>query len=167
MRRNKTGVPIMQPVQYAITAQWAFERYEVIRQRLPKATFPVHPKPANNLNELQDEFDAYVFDFFGVLNVGDATIQGARERVDALRANSKQVTVLTNCCAACWYRTEICGPWICIQARRDHKRWGDARQRTAACRQQREMGCRHTACIDHRRVAALFDEGILQPRDRD
>lgn len=37
-----------------------------------------------------------MFDSFGVLNVGDTPIAGARERIEALRAAGKQVAVLTN-----------------------------------------------------------------------
>lgn len=79
-----------------ISSSWAFERYETVRSRLPLATFPAQPEYARNLGELSDKFDAFVFDSFGVLNVGDTTIPGARERICALRAGGKQLAVLTN-----------------------------------------------------------------------
>ena len=43
-----------------------------------------------------DEFDAFVFDSYGVLNVGDQPIPGARACIDALQENGKAVAVLTN-----------------------------------------------------------------------
>ena len=84
------------PNPSSITSSWAFERYESVRARLPSAVFPSEPVHTQNLSELADEFDAFVFDSFGVLNVGDTTIPGAIERVDALRAAGKQLAILTN-----------------------------------------------------------------------
>ncbi len=80
----------------SITSTWAFERYEAARDRLPSAAFPSQPIKAQNLGEIADEFDAFVFDSFGVLNVGDTTIPGAIERVEALRGAGKQLAILTN-----------------------------------------------------------------------
>ncbi|MGI9514992.1 MAG: HAD-IIA family hydrolase [Anderseniella sp.] len=51
---------------------------------------------AENLAELKDEFDAFVFDSFGVLNVGETPIAGAHERIEALRGDNKQLAILTN-----------------------------------------------------------------------
>lgn len=84
------------PSPSSITSTWAFERYESVRGRLPSAAFPAQPKHATDLGELADEFDAFVFDSFGVLNVGDTTIPGAIERVATLRAAGKQLAILTN-----------------------------------------------------------------------
>ncbi|MGI9477300.1 MAG: HAD-IIA family hydrolase [Hyphomicrobiaceae bacterium] len=78
------------------SGQWAFERYETVRHRLPKARFPGEPEYANGLEDLRDEFDAFVFDSFGVLNVGETPIPGARECIEALRARGKHIAVLTN-----------------------------------------------------------------------
>ena len=80
----------------SIISSWAFDFYESVRARLPPATFPAQPKYKQNLAELTDEFDAFVFDSFGVLNVGDTPIPGARERIAALRAAGKPVAILTN-----------------------------------------------------------------------
>ena len=60
------------------------------------ARFPARSRQARHLGDLVDEFDAFVFDSFGVLNVGDTPIPGARERIEALRAAGKQIAVLTN-----------------------------------------------------------------------
>ncbi len=80
----------------AIDGRWAFERYEYVRHRLPSARFPFAPQSRTDLGELIEEFDAFVFDSFGVLNVGDTPIPGARARVDGLREAGKQVAILTN-----------------------------------------------------------------------
>ncbi|MDH3743089.1 MAG: TIGR01459 family HAD-type hydrolase, partial [Hyphomicrobiales bacterium] len=80
----------------SITSSWAFGRYEAVRPRLPSANFPAQPRQAQNLGELFGEFDAFVFDSFGVLNVGDTIISGASERISALRAGGKQLAILTN-----------------------------------------------------------------------
>lgn len=84
--KNKDGV----------TSAWAFDRYEEVRDRLPDAQFPTSSRMASDLGEFIDEFDAYVFDSFGVLNVGETPIPDARERVDALRNAGKHVFILTN-----------------------------------------------------------------------
>lgn len=79
-----------------IDAIWSFRRYEEIRHRFPEAEFSGQSQQAANLGEIADDIDAFVFDAFGVLNVGDATILTAIDRVAALRAKGKQVRVLTN-----------------------------------------------------------------------
>ena len=82
------------------SGQWAFERYQAVRHRLPAARFPGKPIHANDLGELRDEFDVFVFDSLGVLNVGDTSIPGARESIDALRAIGKHIAILTNAATA-------------------------------------------------------------------
>ncbi|MBX2825299.1 MAG: HAD hydrolase-like protein [Gammaproteobacteria bacterium] len=51
---------------------------------------------ADNLLSLADHYDAFVFDAFGVLNVGQTAIKGAPECIEQLRALGKRVFVLTN-----------------------------------------------------------------------
>lgn len=79
-----------------IDAIWSFRRYQEIRHRFPEAKFPGQSRQVANLGEIADQIDAFVFDAFGVLNVGEATILTAIDRVAALRAKGKQVRVLTN-----------------------------------------------------------------------
>lgn len=78
------------------TAQEAVLRYEAIGTRLPSATFPSESIYREHLEDLVDEFDCFVLDGFGVLNVGAETVPGAVDRVNALRAMGKQIRVLTN-----------------------------------------------------------------------
>jgi len=79
-----------------VDATWAFKRYEDIRARLPQASFPDSAIQIANLEAIFDRFDAFLFDSFGVLNVGETPIDTASARVAALRSAGKQVLVLTN-----------------------------------------------------------------------
>lgn len=79
-----------------IDAEWSFRRYQEILPRLPRAVFPTKSHEVSGLGDLADQFDAFVFDAFGVLNVGETTIPSAIQRVGALRNMGKQVRVLTN-----------------------------------------------------------------------
>ncbi|TQV76131.1 HAD-IIA family hydrolase [Denitrobaculum tricleocarpae] len=74
----------------------AFARYEAVRKSLPKAQFPSNSIEAENLGALAKEFDVFVLDAFGVINVGNTAIPGAPERIAALQAMEKETYVLTN-----------------------------------------------------------------------
>ncbi|WP_373237798.1 HAD-IIA family hydrolase [Cohaesibacter celericrescens] len=83
-----------------LTPNEAFERYQVIRSRLPMLpefdSGLGRMKTANHLGDLVSFYDVFVFDAFGVLNVGDVAIAGARDRIDALQRAGKRLFVLTN-----------------------------------------------------------------------
>ena len=74
----------------------AFAFYEQVRQRLPDAHFPETARHISGLLEIANDFDTFVFDAFGVLNVGDTPIAGAVKTIESLRAQNKQVFVATN-----------------------------------------------------------------------
>jgi HAD superfamily hydrolase (TIGR01450 family) len=59
---------------------------------------PVAPETVEiaSLMDIASEIDAFVFDAFGVLNVGERLIDGADRRLDALRARGCKIRVLTN-----------------------------------------------------------------------
>ncbi|MHA7775881.1 HAD-IIA family hydrolase [Roseibium sp. M-1] len=81
----------------SITAESALAAYEAARHRLPAAGMTGRtPKAVANLGALADEFDAFFLDAFGVLNVGEAAIPGAPERVAELQAKGKRVLVVSN-----------------------------------------------------------------------
>ncbi len=86
----------MRPAENTASGSWAIERYEGVRSRLPGAAFPEQPVRVASLDDLKHEFDAFVFDSFGVLNVGETPITGARNRIEALRSDDKQLAILTN-----------------------------------------------------------------------
>lgn len=77
-------------------AEAAFRRYEAVRGRLPGARFPAASRRAATLEEVAGDYDAFVLDAFGVLNVGATPIPGAVERMVRLRATGKRLIVLTN-----------------------------------------------------------------------
>ena len=77
-------------------AKGAFERYEQVRGRLPDARFAARSQRIGSLLEIADAADVFVFDAYGVLNVGDGAIAGAAARIAELRALGKRVFVLSN-----------------------------------------------------------------------
>ncbi|MFC4272306.1 HAD-IIA family hydrolase [Sneathiella chungangensis] len=79
-----------------ISAAEAFARYEAIRSRLPVARFPAASKTVENLAALAEEIDVFLLDAFGVLNVGERAIAGAKERLEELSRLGKQIFVITN-----------------------------------------------------------------------
>ncbi|MEM6664885.1 MAG: HAD-IIA family hydrolase [Pseudomonadota bacterium] len=78
------------------TAEWAFQRYEAARARLPAAQFSKSALPVTGLRDLVGDHDTFVLDAFGVINVGTSAVPGALEAVSALQALGKRVIVLTN-----------------------------------------------------------------------
>lgn len=79
-----------------LDAETAVARYIEIASRLPQARTPSASLHRANLAELVDDFDCFVLDGFGVLNVGARPVPGAAERVDQLRSRGCTVRVLTN-----------------------------------------------------------------------
>ncbi|MGI3185738.1 HAD-IIA family hydrolase [Nioella aestuarii] len=74
----------------------SFDAYEAIRTLLPAMPGPGAGQSLSSLMDMADQVDAFVFDAFGVLNVGDCPIPGASERVRELRAAGKLIRVLSN-----------------------------------------------------------------------
>ena len=77
-------------------AAWAFEAYEAVRARLPKASYPTQARAVKNLADLVDHFDVFLLDAFGVLNIGNTAIPGAPGRIADLQAMGKTVIVVSN-----------------------------------------------------------------------
>ncbi len=75
---------------------WAFAQYENVRKRLPLSQARGACIRVPNLGALADRFDVFLFDAFGVLNVGDTPVASAPPRVAALQAMGKKALVLTN-----------------------------------------------------------------------
>ncbi len=76
--------------------QSAFGFYESVRLRLPSAEFAPTAQYAMDLLAISDLFDVFVFDAFGVLNVGDRAIAGAVNCIATLRERGKRVFIITN-----------------------------------------------------------------------
>ncbi len=79
-----------------IDAEFAFSRYQAVRARLPQASFPESSRTALNLLQIADQFDAFLFDAFGVLNVGEQAVPGAAHCVAQLQKMGKPTLVVTN-----------------------------------------------------------------------
>lgn len=88
-----------------LSPQWAFERYEAIRHRLPRAEFPSKSTFGQSLADTAQHFDAYILDAFGVMNRGEEAIAGAVDRLQELRGMGKRLIVLTN--AASYTRVQL------------------------------------------------------------
>lgn len=75
---------------------WAFAAYQAIRARLPAPGQPGASTRAPDLEAVADPFDLILLDAYGVLNVGERPVQGAVERMLALRRAGKRLCVVTN-----------------------------------------------------------------------
>ena len=82
--------------QKTITFDAAFDRYDVIRDRLPSAVVQQASRQATCLDEVVDYYDGFLLDSFGVLNVGNRAIEGAARVLDDLRQRHIPFRVLTN-----------------------------------------------------------------------
>ncbi len=79
-----------------VDSDWAFAQYERVRQVLPKANFPTASIRISHISEISEQFDVFLLDAFGVLNVGQEVIPGAPEWVGALQSAGKKVLVVAN-----------------------------------------------------------------------
>lgn len=79
-----------------LNAETIFDRYQEIRPRLPAVSTAPGSADIGSLLDIADGIGAFVFDAFGVLNVGDSLIEGADVRLDQLRARGCQIRILTN-----------------------------------------------------------------------
>lgn len=77
-------------------AESAFASYEAARHRLPRGGRHGAGKHVATLADIADQFDIFLLDAFGVLNIGDAAIPGVPERISGFQATGKRVLVLTN-----------------------------------------------------------------------
>jgi HAD superfamily hydrolase (TIGR01450 family) len=78
------------------TTQSIFDRYQEVRTRFPQVTGRTETVDIQSLLDIADDVDAFVFDAFGVLNVGETLIPGADERLDQLRGRGCAIRILTN-----------------------------------------------------------------------
>ena len=79
-----------------LTTHSIFERYEEIRKRMPKTSTPKKFQDINSLLDIAEEGYTFVFDAFGVLNVGETLIPGADKRLHQLRSIGCNIRILTN-----------------------------------------------------------------------
>ncbi|WP_166256993.1 TIGR01459 family HAD-type hydrolase [Marinobacter salicampi] len=83
------------------TPAWAFTQYQRLGDQLPASGASTGAaRRVESLAPLASEFDAFVFDAFGVLNTGPRVIPGAVDRLSILQAMGKPVLVLSNAATA-------------------------------------------------------------------
>ncbi|NDW44216.1 HAD-IIA family hydrolase [Ruegeria sp. PrR005] len=73
-----------------------FDRYEAVRFRFPDVNTRTWTQDIGSLLDIVTEADAFVFDAFGVLNIGETPIPGASERLDQLRSAGCKIRILSN-----------------------------------------------------------------------
>jgi HAD superfamily hydrolase (TIGR01450 family) len=79
-----------------LTTQTIFDRYQEVRARFPQVSARKQSLEIRSLLDIADQVDAFVFDAFGVLNVGETMIPGADIRLDQLRERGCAIRILTN-----------------------------------------------------------------------
>ena len=73
-----------------------FALYQAARPRLPVPPRRGAARPVADLGAIADRFDLFLLDAFGVLNIGEAAVPGAIDRVRALVRAGKRVRIVTN-----------------------------------------------------------------------
>jgi glycerol-1-phosphatase len=84
------------PPVSSLTFAEAWRAYRRAEVRLPPKPPPVVPRRIADLDEIAGDFDLFVLDAWGVLNLGDTPIAGAAAAVARLRAAGKRLLVLSN-----------------------------------------------------------------------
>lgn len=70
-----------------------FQGYEAIRTRLPGMPTTREMADISTILDITDHIDAFVFDAFGVLNIGERLIEAADRRLEDLRARDVAIRV--------------------------------------------------------------------------
>lgn len=94
MDTNVRGLPGQDTAQQ--DGAWAFEQYEAIRGALPPGSPNGACLAVSSIAELAEQYDVFLLDAFGVLNIGNQVIPSAVDSVNALRDAGKRIFVLTN-----------------------------------------------------------------------
>lgn len=74
----------------------AYTRYQSIRHRLPQPLRRADSLAVSGLEAVAADFDVFLFDAYGVLNVGSSAIPGTAEVIAALQAQGKHCLVVSN-----------------------------------------------------------------------
>jgi len=81
----------------SITVDEALDAYEAARHRLPASAPKLDEvRRVGTLSEIADQFDIFLLDAFGVLNVGETVIPGVPASVAQLQDAGKRVLVVSN-----------------------------------------------------------------------
>ena len=115
-----------------------FERYQAVRSRMPQASTAPDTVDIGSLLDIAAEIDAFVFDAFGVLNVGEKLIEGADLRLDQLRERGCAIRILTN--AASFDRTSTIAKFHRLGLRVEEEEIVSSRDATLAHLEPRYWG---------------------------
>ncbi|MEE1673956.1 HAD hydrolase-like protein [Agarivorans aestuarii] len=74
----------------------AFNAYLSIPERMPENLPADSCQTINSITDILSDVDVFLFDAYGVLNVGGTAIEGAKQQIDKLRQAGKVVMVVTN-----------------------------------------------------------------------
>ncbi|MGY5450220.1 HAD-IIA family hydrolase [Agarivorans sp. MS3-6] len=74
----------------------AFNAYLSIPERMPQNVAVANCQTINSITDIIEQIDVFLFDAYGVLNVGGTAIKGAKEQITKLREAGKMVLVVTN-----------------------------------------------------------------------
>lgn len=78
-------------------AQKAYQKYQTIRHRLPACTSRHNPpRELDTLLDIAEQYDTFLFDAYGVLNVGSTAIPGAAAVIAELQRRGKNCLVVSN-----------------------------------------------------------------------
>ncbi len=78
------------------TPSEAFSAYQAMPDRLPVNRSQKANRVIQQITDLINDIEVFLFDAYGVLNVGGSPIVGASEQIAQLRAAGKMVMVVTN-----------------------------------------------------------------------
>jgi len=70
--------------------------YELKTSTFPSPKRKGKMEKAKSIDEISDKFDAFIFDSFGVLNIGSTLIENVPSALNKLKRKEKVITVLTN-----------------------------------------------------------------------
>ena len=82
--------------QIHVNMESAFAQYETVRHRLPDLLKTGAVRRLPDLDALAEDFDVFLLDAFGVLNIGETAIPGVPERVAGLQKAGKRVLIVSN-----------------------------------------------------------------------
>ena len=81
----------------SISADGAFNADEAVRHRLPGTRGgDMRVQTIESLADVAGEYDAFLLETYGILNIGMTAIPGARARVEALKGDGKRVLAVFN-----------------------------------------------------------------------
>ena len=82
--------------QNKLSINEVIDLYESKRPIFPKSLRMGKLKVANSISEISENFDAFIFDSYGVLNTGGLLIKNVKEALIELKEKGKIMIVLTN-----------------------------------------------------------------------